>query len=80
MEQDVIREAIGLAKQSAPRGAAYFSEKMTDTQAAIELGRINGWFQAIDFLINLTRYDEIRLELPEPDFGADDVEGEFGGN
>ena len=80
MEQDVIREAIGLAKQSAPRGAAYFSEKMTDTQAAIELGRINGWFQAIDFLINLTRYDEIRQELPEPDFGADEVEGEFGGN
>lgn len=69
----LFQDILGVLHSRIPSGYPLRGENITDTQAAIQLGRMLGYMDALDVINVLTIYkDQIPPEI-EPDYGADKI-------
>lgn len=80
-DSEVGRRVFAVLYASVPSGFPLRGAPVTDTQSAIELGRINGHIGAVHLLEAMCEFPEEQPDHEEPDFGADRIlEQELYGN
>lgn len=69
----ILQDAVAVLKNAMPAGPSLHDSRVTDIQAAIELGRIQGYATALSLFQSLLDTPTQPVEPPEADFGADEI-------